>query len=64
MRKILALGFLVVFALSIMIGAMITPAQAKPPIPCTWKCINGDTYFCCLYPKIGEVCKWDHAGCP
>jgi hypothetical protein len=64
MRKITALALVLVFAFSFVLGAMISSTQARPPIPCTWKCIDGDTYFCCLYPKIGEVCKLDHYGCP
>lgn len=57
MRKTVGIGLVLVFALSFAFGALVTPADAKPPIPCEYRCINQDWYLCCLYP-IGEICTF------
>ncbi len=63
MRKSFLIVLMSLFVMSIAIGALVTTASAAPPIPCTYKCINGDLYFCCLY-KWGEACQFIQYGCP
>ena len=55
MKKILTLSLVLIFAFSFAAGIFVTPAQAKHPIPCEYRCINHDWYLCCYYP-FGEVC--------
>ena len=67
MRKKMTIALMVIFLISFMIGVFVTTASAKPPTPCTYKCINQDTYLCCLYWRGGEIveeCYFDHYGCP
>ena len=60
MRKILAAGLFVVFALSFVVGVMTSTSQARPKIPCTYRCINQDWYLCCLCnpPTLIETCEF------
>ncbi|MEZ5360685.1 MAG: hypothetical protein R3F48_17865 [Candidatus Zixiibacteriota bacterium] len=66
MRKIIGLGLIALFALSFFAGAMIDQAQAKNPIPCTYRCINQDWHKCCIYMIEGvptEICVWHQYEC-
>jgi len=51
MKKFLAVLFVAAFAVSLVVGLVITPAKADGdpnPRPCKFECIDGDTYLCCL----------------
>ena len=66
MKKTTAIMLVLLFAASVMVGAVLSQqAQAKPPIPCTTKCINQDTYLCCIvdFNPITEVCTFQHTLC-
>ncbi len=66
MRKLIVCGLVVAFAFSFAAGAMVSPVEAKPPIPCEYRCINQDWYLCCLYgmpPLMYEVCTFVQYGC-
>ena len=58
MKKIMTLGIIAVFALAFTIGILTTPTSARPPIPCTYKCINQTWHFCCICPgTFWETCE-------
>lgn len=66
MRKSFSLVLVCLFVLSIAIGAFVSTAAAKGPIPCTTRCIGMDTYTCCLFIIEGEIveeCWFEHYGC-
>jgi hypothetical protein len=64
MRKIIILGLLMAFVFSFTVGVLNTSTQAKPPIPCTYKCINQDWYFCCICPgTFWETCEFLQYDC-
>ncbi|MEZ5360684.1 MAG: hypothetical protein R3F48_17860 [Candidatus Zixiibacteriota bacterium] len=65
MRKLIGFGFIVLFAASFFIGAMVSPAAAVTPGACTYRCINQDWHFCCIskiYP-FEEICVWHQYEC-
>ncbi len=66
MRKIVGLSFVILFAFSFMSGAMIDTTEARPGIPCTYRCINQDWHFCCMYMIFGvptEICEFHQYEC-
>lgn len=66
MKRTTVAMMVVLFAASMMVGALVSPqVEAKPPIPCTYKCINQDTYFCCLvaFNPVTEVCTFQEILC-
>jgi hypothetical protein len=65
MRKLISLAVVTVFALSFVLGSVLTTAEARPPIPATYKCINHDMYFCILVGAnpLTECCEWYEDGC-
>jgi hypothetical protein len=48
----------IVFTLSFATAILVSTAGAKPPIPCTYRCIDGLGYRCCIVDGE-EVCEYD-----
>ncbi len=71
MKKLIGIGFIAIFALSVFLGVMSDVTEARPvppPTPCTYRCINQDWYLCCLYwfgPTSDpvEICTFEHYMC-
>jgi hypothetical protein len=47
MRKLISVVLLVVFVLSFVAAAMVTPAQAKSDYKCEWICRQTYYWYCC-----------------
>ena len=62
MKKLLAVVFIGVFAVSFAIGIMATTAEAFNPTLCKFECIDGDTYLCCWVHKYW-TCGFYEEGC-
>lgn len=64
-KKVMSIAFSAVFALPFAFGILTAESQAKPPTPCTHRCINQDTFFCCIakFSPIVEECAWYSQGC-
>jgi len=60
MRKSIALVLVLVFVVSLLIGMMVSPTQAKPP-KCYYKCMNGLLYRCCIIDGV-EGCNIEPKG--
>ncbi len=64
MRKLIISVMVLAFVFSFAVGAMVSSVDAKPPIPCEYRCIAADWYLCCMYPApVGEVCYFQHYCC-
>lgn len=57
MKRILAALFIVVFAVSLAVGLMTSPTEAKPP--CFATCLNGTYWVCCPVGGGQYECYWD-----
>lgn len=57
MRKVMGIMLAAVLIVFFAVG-FITSVEAKKPVPCTYKCINGLGYLCCIVDGE-EVCTYD-----
>lgn len=56
MKKLIGVVLLVVFVLSFVAAAMVTPAQAKGSQDCDWICRKTYFYLCCGGPGEEPGC--------
>jgi len=65
MKRIMAVAFIAVFAISFAVGVLVCPTSASGcgnPGLCKFTCIDGDTYICCCVN--GEwACGFYEEGC-
>jgi hypothetical protein len=63
-KKIVMISLIGIFTLYFIAGIMATTTYARLPIPCTYKCINHDWYFCCICPgTTWETCGFLQYDC-
>lgn len=56
MRKLIGIILLVVFVLTFIAAAMVTPAQAKSDYKCEWICRKTYYWYCCGNPGEEPGC--------
>ncbi|UCD65058.1 MAG: hypothetical protein JSW34_06405 [Candidatus Zixiibacteriota bacterium] len=54
MRKLVSIALLLIFVLSFVAAAMVTPAQAKGDPKCDWICRQTYFWYCCDSGPDGE----------